>query len=108
MGLLTASMRMFSLNSQRLDLEYKIQLVSQAKTELSTQQASLVNEGTDLSAESPVLKQLEARREKMHLYEKRLDQQMMEYQNQLKLVTTELSSCRQLFDSNVKSSASYG
>ena len=54
MGLLTASARMFALNSQRLDLEYKIQLVSQAKTDLASQEAHLVNAGTDLSADSPV------------------------------------------------------
>ena len=60
MGLLTASARMFALNSQRLDLEYKIQLVSQAKTDLAAQEAQLINAGTDLSADSPVLKQLNA------------------------------------------------
>ena len=31
MGLLTANMRMCYLNAQKLDLEYKIQLVSKAK-----------------------------------------------------------------------------
>ena len=71
MGLLTASARMFALNSQRLDLEYKIQLVSQAKTDLAAQEAQLINAGTDLSADSPVLKQLNARKERMHLLEKK-------------------------------------
>ena len=107
MGLLTASMRMFTLNSQRLDLEYKIQLVTQAKSDLTSQDAQLVNAGTDLSADSPVLKQLEARKERLHLLEKRLDQQLMQYQSQLKMVETELASCKAQFDSNVKSSCSY-
>ena len=85
MGLLTASARMFALNSQRLDLEYKIQLVSQAKTDLAAQEAQLINAGTDLSADSPVLKQLNARKERMHLLEKKLDQQMLQYQCHLHL-----------------------
>ncbi len=107
MGLLTASARMFALNSQRLDLEYKIQLVSQAKTDLAAQEAQLINAGTDLSADSPVLKQLNARKERMHLLEKKLDQQMLQYQSQLKMINTEFASCQQQFDSNVKSSCSY-
>ena len=107
MGLLTASARMFALNSQRLDLEYKIQLVSQAKTDLAAQEAQLVTAGTDLSADSPVLKQLNARKERMHLLEKKLDQQMLQYQSQLKMINAEFTSCQQQFDSNVKSSCSY-
>ena len=107
MGLLTASMRMFTLNSQRLDLEYKIQLVTQAKSDLTVQDAQLVNAGTDVSAESPVLKQLEARKERLHLLEKKLDQQLMQYQSQLKMVETELASCKSQFDKNVSTSCSY-
>ena len=107
MGLLTSSMRMFTLNSQRLDLEYKIQLVSQAKADLTVQDAQLINAGTDLSADSPVLKQLEARKERLHLLEKKLDQQMMQYQSQLKMVETELKSCQNQFDKNVATSCGY-
>ena len=107
MGLLTASLRMFSLNSQRLDLEYKVQLVSQAKTDIAAQSAQLVQAGTDLSADSPVLKKLEARKERLHLLEKKLDQQMLHYQSQLAMINTEYASCQKQFESNVKSSCSY-
>ena len=99
MGLLTSSMRMFTLNSQRLDLEYKIQLVHQAKADLTTQE---VNAGTDLSADSPTLKQLEARKERLHLLEKKLDQQLVQYQSKLKMVEAEYANCSSQFDKNVK------
>ena len=79
MGLLTANMRMCYLNSQKLDLEYKIQLVSKAKMDLSSQSAELISAGTDLDPNSPVVKQLEARREKLQMLEKKLDQQMLAY-----------------------------
>lgn len=102
MGLLTSSMRMFTLNSQRLDLEYKIQLVHQAKADLTTQEAQLVNAGTDLSADSPTLKQLEARKERLHLLEKKLDQQLVQYQSKLKMVEAEYANCSSQFDKNVK------
>ncbi len=108
MGLLTASMRMFYLNASRLDLEYKIQLVSKAKLDLSSQSSELINAGTDLDPNSPVVKQLEMRKEKLHMLEKQLDQQMLGYQNRLKMVETEYASCQKMFDKNVQSSASYG
>lgn len=102
MGLLTSSMRMFTLNSQRLDLEYKIQLVQQAKADLTAQDAQLINAGTDLSADSPVLKQLEARKERLHLLEKKLDQQLLQYQSKLKMVEAEYANCSKDFDKNIK------
>ena len=107
MGLLTASMRMFTLNSQRLDLEYKIQLVTQAKADLTAQDAQLVNAGTDLSADSPVLKQLEARKERLHLLEKKLDQQLMQYQSQLKMVEAELQSSKDAVSKAIERSFNY-
>lgn len=103
MGLLTASMRTSYLNSQRLDLEYKIQLVSQAKVDLAQQSSELVNAGTDLDPNSPVVKQLEARKEKLHLLEKKLDQQMLQYQNKLALINSEYQSAQKMFTSNVSS-----
>lgn len=106
MGLLTANMRMCYLNSQKLDLEYKIQLVSKAKMDLSSQSAELISAGTDLDPNSPVVKQLEARREKLQMLEKKLDQQMLAYQSKLALVETEFKSAQKMFQNNV-SSVSY-
>ena len=103
MGLLTASMRMAYLNSTKLDLEYKIQLVSQAKSDLSAQSMELVNAGTDLDPNSPVVKQLEARKERLHMLEKKLDQQMLQYQSRLALVESEFKSAQKMFQSNASS-----
>ena len=103
MGLLTANMRMCYLNAQKLDLEYKIQLVSKAKMDLSSQSAELISAGTDLDPNSPVVKQLEARREKLQMLEKKLDQQMLAYQSKLALVETEFKSAQKMFQNNVGS-----
>ena len=103
MGLLTANMRMCYLNSQKLDLEYKIQLVSKAKMDLSSQSAELISAGTDVDPNSPVVKQLEARREKLQMLEKKLDQQMLAYQSKLALVETEFKSAQKMFQNNVGS-----
>ncbi len=103
MGVLTSSLRMFTLQSQRSDLTYKIDLISQAKADLANQNAQLVNAGTDLSADSPVLKQLEARKERLHLLEKKLDQQLLHYQTQLSMIDAQMKHCSSDFDASVKS-----
>ena len=102
MGVLTSSLRMFTLQSQRSDLTYKIDLVTQAKADLANQNAQLINAGTDLSADSPVLKQLEARKERLHLLEKKLDQQLLHYQTQLSMIDAQMKHCTSDFDSSVK------
>lgn len=99
---------MMYLNASRLDLEYKIQLVTQAKMGLSQSVNDLLNVGTDTNPDSPIVKQLEQRREKLYLLEKKLDMQMQEYQNKLKMIDAEMESCKQMFEKNVKSSCSYG
>ena len=103
MGVLTSSLRMFTLQSQRSDLTYKIDLVTQAKSDIASQNAQLVTAGTDLSADSPVLKQLEARKERLHLLEKKLDQQLLQYQTQLSMVDAQLKRCSEDFNQSVKS-----
>lgn len=103
MGVLTSTLRMFTLQSQRSDLNYKIDLVTQAKADIAAQNAQLVTAGTDLSAESPVLKQLEARKERLHLLEKKLDQQLLQYQTQLSMVDAQLKRCSEDFNQSVKS-----
>lgn len=103
MGVLTSSLRMFTLQSQRSDLTYKIDLVTQAKADIASQNAQLVTAGTDLSADSPVLKQLEARKERLHLLEKKLDQQLLQYQTQLSMVDAQLKRCSEDFNQSVKS-----
>ena len=103
MGVLTSSLRMFTLQSQRSDVTYKIDLISQAKADLANQNAQLVNAGTDLSADSPVLKQLEARKERLHLLEKKLDQQLLHYQTQLSMIDAQMKHCSSDFDASVKS-----
>lgn len=103
MGLLTSSLRMFTLQSQRSDLSYKIDLVTQAKADLAAQNAQLVNAGTDLSADSTVLKNLEARKERLHLLEKKLDQQLLHYQSQLAMIDAQMKHCSEDFNASVKS-----
>jgi len=108
MGLLSASIRKQYLLAYRNDLEFKMQLITQAKMGLSSSVSDLLNVGTDLDSENPVVKQLEQRKEKLNLLEKKLDMQMNEYQEKLKMIEKEMESCDAMFESNLKTAFTYG
>ena len=108
MGLLIATIRKQYLIAYKNELEYKIQLITQAKMGLSQSVSDLLNVGTDLDPENPVVKQLEQRKEKLNLLEKKLDMQMNEYQEKAKMVEKEIESCDAMFESNMKTAFSYG
>lgn len=75
---------------------------------LSQSVSDLLNVGTDLDPENPVVKQLEQRKAKLNLLEKKLDMQMNEYQEKLKMVEKEMDSCDSMFESNMKTAFAYG
>lgn len=107
MGLITSTFRTMYLTAYKLTLESKIQWIATAKMELVASSDEILSLGNDLDPENPAVKQLEARRDKLTVLEKRLDLQMQEYQNRLKMVDTELQSCQQAVDSAIKSSFTY-
>ena len=88
MGLITATIRKTQLNNYRLDLEYKMQLVSASKLNLSQTVNDLLSVASDLDADSPEAKALEKRKERLYLVE------------------AEMQSCNQMIDKNIQ--YSYG
>ena len=70
MGMATAQLRLMYLNAYRLDLEYKVQLISEAKMNLSKTCTDLLNVGSDLDSDDPLVKKLEARKERLNVMEK--------------------------------------
>lgn len=107
MGLITSTYRMMYLTAYKFSLESKIQWISTAKMELIASADEIHALGNDLDPENPAVKQMEARRDKLNILEKRLDLQMQDYQNRLKMVETELQSCQSMVDSAIKQSFSY-
>ena len=107
MGLITSTYRMMYLTAYQLTLEQKIQWIATAKMELVASSDEILGLGNDLDPENPAVKQLEARRDKLAILEKRLDIQMQEYQSRLKMVNAELESCRGAVDSAIQRSFSY-
>ncbi len=107
MGVLVATMRMQYLTNLKCDLEYKIQLITQAKLNLMTSNNDLMQVGTDYDPESPIVKTLQQRQAKMKLLEQRLDQQMASYQAQLRAVMTEYESARGMRDRDIQETFRY-
>ena len=107
MGVLTDTIRMQYLNNVKMDLEYKIQLVTQTRMGLTQTGNDLMQIGTDYAPDSPIVKTLQQRQAKLKLLEQKLEQQMIQYQTRLKMVETELASCRQRLDKNIQQAFTY-
>lgn len=107
MGLLSAAIRKQYLIAYKNELQFKIQLITQAKMGLSESVTDLLKTGSDLDPENPVVKQLEERKSRLNLLEKKLDMQMNEYKEKLEMIEAEEKGCEEMFKSSVASSFSY-
>ena len=107
MGLIASSFRMMYLTAYKISLESKIQWIASAKMELVASADEIMALGNDLDPENPAVKQLEARRDKLTVLEKKLDLQMQEYQNRLKMVDAELQSAQGAEDKAIEKTFSY-
>lgn len=92
MGIIAATVTQQYLIAYKNDLEYKISLIQQAKLGLADSVKDLLNAGSDLDPENPAVKQLEQRKERLNLLEKKLDMQLAEYQQKLNMVEQNLKS----------------
>jgi DNA repair ATPase RecN len=107
MGLVSGIIRLQYLAQTQLDLEYKLQTLSQTKMQLASQGFELVSIGSDLDPDSPEVKRLETRRQKLELMEKKIDAEILKYQNMLKMAETEMQSAQKIVDNSIKRSFSY-
>jgi len=108
MGLINATIRVGMLAAQKMDLEYKILLITQAQMNLTQSVQDLMQVGTDYTdPDSPVAKMLKQREAKLQQLEKRLTLQMNQYQTRLKAIETELESAKGMRDKNIASTFKY-
>lgn len=108
MGLIAASVQKQYLIAYQNELEYKISLIAQAKMNLTSASNDLLNAGTNLDPENPMVKQLEQRRARLNMLEKKLDMQMEEYQTKLKMIDENMKACDNMVDKGVRSMAPRG
>ena len=108
MGLINSSIRVAMLASQKFDLEYKIMLVTQAQMNMQQSVTDLMQVGSDYSdPDSPVVKQLKQREQRLQQLEKKLEMQKAQYQARLDMVMTELESAKKMRDQAIKTTFSY-
>ena len=107
MGLISSSYRVMYLTSYQYSLENKIQWIASAKMDLLASADEIMALGNDLDPDNPAVKQMEARRDKLAVLEKKLDMQMKEYQSRLEMVKTELSACEGEMNRAIERSFSY-
>lgn len=107
MGVITDTIRMHYLTNVKMDLEFKIQLVTQNRMELTEACNDLMQVGSDYDSDNPIMKTLNQRQQKLKILEQKLEHQMEQYQIRLKMVETELSSCKQRIDKNIQETFSY-
>lgn len=102
MGLIAATVTKQYLIAYKNELEYKMMLIRQSKLGLDEATSELLNAGTDMDPENPMVKQLEQRKERLNLLEKKLDMQLEEYETKLKMVEANLKSCDEMISSSLK------
>lgn len=108
MSLATSQLQLIFCTLYRNDLEFKIQTIMQTKIQLADSVNSLMDVGTDMDPESPTLKILEQRRQKLLLVEKKLDASLQRYQTQLKSTEASIQGLKKTVDKNIKLSFSGG
>lgn len=89
MGILVSASRLMYITGFRHDLEYKIQLINTSRTNLMNQINSMMANGADMDPESPEVKLMEQRKQRLMLIDKKLDQELQQYQAQLQMINAE-------------------
>ena len=108
MGLATGQLRVVFLTLFKSDLEFRIQLITQTRLQLSSSVSELADIGNGLDTDSPEVKLLEQRQHKLELMDKQLDVAMKRYQTQLESVQAEMQSAEKMLQGNIKQSFTYG
>lgn len=100
MGLLDATYTKQQYIAQKHDIERDMNQIRQAKMGLTDASKDLLNAGTDMDPENPVIKQLEERKARLALLEKKLDMQMNDYEVKLEMINSNIKKC----DETIKNS----
>lgn len=107
MGIITDTIRLHQLQGEKLDLQFKIQQITMTKMSLAHSCNDLLKVGTDYDPESPVMKTLQQRQQKMKLMEEKLAHEMQQYQISLDMIEAEYKSCKDRLRQNIQEEFSY-
>lgn len=103
MGLVASTMRLMTLTAYKNELEMRIHSVTENLVAIQSQADELISIGTDLDPDSVALKDLNAKKERLNLVEKKLEMEQKQFQAQLDAVNQELQSCQQALAGTIQS-----
>lgn len=104
MGVLVSASRLMYITGYRHDLEYKIQLINTARTNLLASINESMANGADMEPDSPEVKIMEQRKQRLMLMDKKLEMELQQYQTQLQMITAEEKSVDQSLQQNIERS----
>lgn len=102
MGLIAGTLTKQYLIAYKNELEYKMTLIRQSKLALVSSQEELLNAGTDMDPENPMVKQLEQRKERLNQLEKKLDMQLDDYEVKLKMIESQIQAADKQIEGAIK------
>lgn len=102
MGLLDATYTKQQYIAQKHDIERDMNQIRQAKLGLTDAGKDLLHAGTDMDPENPVLKQLEERKARLTLLEKKLDMQLDDYETKLAMINQNIQKCDETIKSSIR------
>lgn len=101
MGVIVASFTKQELLGQKHDIEDDMIQIRAAKRGLTNANKDLMHAGTDMDPENPVVKQLEERKARLSLLEKKLDLQMDEYETKLAMINKDIQRCDETLKNSI-------
>ncbi len=102
MGLVSSSMNLIKLNRLRFELEEKITSCNSKKMKLVNMASELESVQSDLDPNSPEVKRLEERKQRLKKLEQHLDEQIVRLETQMKMVEANFQQAQQSVDKNIQ------
>ncbi len=89
MGVLVSATKLMYLTGARHDLEYQIDLINTSKANILSSINTMIPNGADMEPDSPEVKLLEQRKQRLMLIDKKLDQDLVHAQTKLDALKSE-------------------
>src|SRR6476469_5598901 len=103
MGLGASQARLLLLTARKQDLELQLQMVQQARMQVSNMVSSLFNRSSNLDPDSKENKRLESAVSSIQERDKMLEQQSRRIDTQHQAVQTEIDSVAKVISKNIES-----
>ena len=108
MSFVLGSIRLFYLTQLKNDLSYKIMLITEAKMDMAKSITNLMDVGTDLDPENPIIKDMKARRDKLEQMDKALEAKLVVYKSKLEAVNNEINEATGQVKNGAQTEFKYG